>query len=313
MRRTTGQWAAVGWQHLYLETPEDWSIGSVNGDAVTGYLRLDDVEMPRVEVRWEQAKGDEPVDRVVDRYLDTLVKKTRRNAPPVKVRRNLSLLKGEQNHEERTAEGFHWKTEGEDAIQAYGLLWRCQVCSRIVFIQVLARVGESILPIASQVLNSLQDHPIGDTAVWAAYGMRVEVPESYVLKEQKFMTGQIVLGFSGNDEELEIKRMSLADMQLQDETFEEWFLKGEGDVEQQDALPDDVFRHPGIVATGTTVDPETVKKRLSWLPWRRPRIRQFDRCGWHCPDGNKLYTLRRLAGTANREQLLQIARTLVCH
>lgn len=307
-------WTPVGWQHLYLETPENWSVGAVSGDMTTGYLRLDDAEMPRVEIRWEKSKGNEPVGKVVDRYLDTLVKKTKGKTPPVRVRRDLSLLKREEQQEDRTFEGFHWKTEGDDPVQAYGILWRCQVCARTVFIQVLARVGETILPTASRVLNSLSDHPGGDRALWAVYGMRFETPAQYRLKEHQFLTGRLRLRFSAEGDEVEVERRSLAEMQLEGRTFEEWYRDtGDGEVEKEEILAEDTFPHPGLMTSGLVADPASVNKRLAWLPWRHPRIRRYDRCGWHCPDGNKLYTLRRLAGTEDREQLLQIVRTLVCH
>jgi hypothetical protein len=304
----------VGWQHICLEAPENWSIGAVTGDASAGYLRLDDAEMPRAELRWEQAKGQEPIDKVVERYLRALSRKSRHKAAPVKVRRHLDLIKDEPLLAVRSVEGFHWQTEGSDPVQAYGALWRCGVCNRIVFVQVMGQAAESVFPTATRILATLRDHPEGDTAVWALYGMRFEVPASYVLKDHRLLTGRIVLRFSGDGEEVELERLSLAEMQLAGRSFEAWFRQtADGEVDRQEPLPEEGFRHPGVMASGMAVDPATVHKRLAWLPWRRPRKRRFDRCGWHCAEGNRLYTLRRLADAHNPEVLLRIARSMGCH
>ncbi len=314
MNRSGGRWTAVGWQHIFLEVPEEWSVGAVNGDHTTGYLRIDDSEMPRVEVRWEPTKGNESVDKVVERFLDTLVKKSRRKSPPVKIRRNLSLLKDEKQLEDRSVESFHWKTEGEDAVQAYGLLWRCEVCGRTVFVQVLGRLGETVQPVASKILSTLSDHAPGDQAVWAVYGMRFELPTGNRLKGHTFLTGRLTMRFTGDDDEIEVDRYSLAKTQLDGEPFEAWFDgNDEGDAEETEALTSDSFRHEGRLVAGSIVDPATANQRMAWLPWRRPKRIKYDRCGWHCPDGNKLYLVRRIGAEADRERLLTVARTLTCH
>lgn len=315
MARISPRWSALGWHGLYLQIPDGWNIGTVSGDADTGYLRLDDLEMPRVEVRWEPAKGKEPIGQTVDRYLASLTKQSRRKSAPVKVRRDLSLLKAVDEGSERAVECFHWRSEGQDALQAYGLLHRCLTCSRVVFVQVLAHAGESILPIASQVLNSLRDHPVGDTAIWAMYGLSVQIPATYTLKEYRFLTGRVWLRFAGDGAEVEVERLSLADMLLRARSFDEWFQETSGgETLQQTALPSEGFRHPGLIASGTMVNPTAPRGRLRWLPrYRRARSRAFDRCAWHCPASNKLYMIRRLGDAADSEQVLQIARSVECH
>lgn len=315
MKKSASRWTAVGWQQMYLDTPEEWSIGAVSGNASAGYLRLDDAEMPRVELRWEPAKREEPVDKVVERYLTKLTEKSRKKkTAPVKVRRNLNLIKDEELLRVRKIEGFHWEMEGDDPVQAYGALWRCETCSRIVFAQIMGRDHESIFATSTRVLNSLRDHAEGDTAIWALYGLRFEMPASCTLKDYQLLTGRIALRFAADAGEIEVERLSLAEIHLKGRSFESWFEQTcEGDISEREPLPDEGFRHPGVWASGLAVDPATVHKRLGWLPWRRPRKRRFDRCGWHCPPGNKLISLRRLGEPHRPEALMDIARTLICH
>ncbi|MBM3262887.1 MAG: hypothetical protein FJY97_05600 [candidate division Zixibacteria bacterium] len=315
MKSSSSRWTPTGWHRLYLETPEDWSIGAISGDATTGYLRLDDAVMPRVEVRWEPVKGQEPLDRIVARYLEKLTEKNRKKkTPPLKVRRGLNLIKDEAVLQTRAIEGFHWETESEDAVQAYGALWRCSVCNRIVFAQVLGLDRESIFSTATRVLNTLRDHPEGDTVVWALYGMKFETPATWSLKEHRLLTGRILLRFTGPDGEIEVERLSLAEMQLNGRPFETWFEQTcDGDIDRRDSLSEAEFSHPGLWYFGTAIDPATVHKRLGWLPGRRPKKHGFERYGWHCAPGNKLFSLRRPGERPTPEALLNVARTLTCH
>lgn len=314
MNRGASKWAVTGWQHMSFERPDDWSIGAVSGDFTTGYLRLDDTEMPRFELRWERTRGRESPDQVVARYLKNLTGKGGKKAPPVKIRRDLALIKDESVLADRTVEGFHWRTEGPEPMQAYGCLWMCETCGRTVFAQVLGRGGESMMTRASRLLSTLDDHARGDTATWAVYGLRIELPSDCVLKHHSFMTGRIELTFQRGGARLELLRMSLAEMHLEGRTFPVWFQDtygGEIDLWIDDAGP--TGGHPSIGGTGQGVDPDTVHARMAWLPWRRPRKKPLSCRGWHCIDGNRIYVLRHLDESHRPDFLDEIAGTVVCH
>ena len=314
MNRGASKWAVTGWHHLSFERPEDWSIGAVTGDFSTGYLRLDDTEMPRFELRWERTRGRESADQVVARYLKNLAGKGGKKAPPVKVRRNLSLIKDETVLADRTVEGFHWRTEGGDPLQAYGCLWMCEVCGRTVFAQVLGRGGESMMTLASRVLNTLDDHARGDTATWAVYGLRAELPADCKLVEHSFLTGRIELTFRLGGARLELVRMSLAEMHLENRTFPEWFEDTYGnEIDQWTEVDGPAGGDPLIRGTGEGVDPETVHTRMAWLPWRRPRKKPLSCCAWHCIDGNRIFVLRHLDETHRPDFLEGIAGTVIRH
>ena len=314
MNRVASKWAVTGWHHLSFERPEDWSIGAVTGDYSSGYLRLDDTEMPRFELRWERTRGREPVDQVVARYLKNITGKGGKKGPPVKVRRDLGLIKAESALADRTVEGFHWRTEGPDPLQAYGCLWMCETCGRTVFAQVLGRGGESMMTRASRLLNTLDDHARGDNATWAVYGLRIELPSDYALVQHSFLTGRIELTFQLGSARLELVRMSLAEMHLENRTFPDWFQDTYGN--EIDNWTDGIgsyLGHPSIRGTGEGVDPETVHTRMTWLPWRRPRKKPLSCCSWHCIDGNRIFVLRHLDEKLRPDYLDGIAGTVICH
>jgi hypothetical protein len=315
MKDTTKRWTTVGWHNIFLEAPEDWAIGALSGDVSTGYLRLDDAEMPRVEIRWESSKSSEPIDRVVERYLHTLTKKRDKKAPPIKVRRNVDLVREEKQQESRVFEGFHWSVESADPIQAYGMLWRCGVCSRTVFIQILGRESASLLRTALRIIQTLEDHPENDRSVWSLYGMRFDVPASYTLTEHQLMTGRLMLRFRRDKEEMLLERLSLADMHLENRSFEKWLEQTtEGDVADRGVITEEESGHHAVFwVSGEAVDPATVHKYLRWLPWRRPCRRPFRRLGWHCPETNRLFTLSCFAPVSVSRSGRDVLESMVCH
>ncbi len=314
MNRVASKWAVTGWHHLSFERPEDWSIGAVTGDHSSGYLRLDDTEMPRFELRWERTRGREPVDQVVSRYLKNITGKAGKKGPPVKVRRDLGLIKAESALADRTVEGFHWRTEGPDPLQAYGCLWMCETCGRTVFAQVLGRGGESMMTRASRLLNTLDDHARGDNATWAVYGLHIELPSDYALVQHSFLTGRIELTFQLGSARLELVRMSLAEMHLENRTFPDWFQATYGnEIDHWTDGAGSYHGHPSIRGTGEGVDPETVHTRMTWLPWRRSRKKPLSCCSWHCIDGNKIFVLRHLDEKLRPDYLDGIAGTVICH
>ena len=66
MSPTVG-WTVFGWQGITARLPEDWHLAALGGDRKAGYLRLDDSERPRLEIKWSDASVD--IDKALDKYL----------------------------------------------------------------------------------------------------------------------------------------------------------------------------------------------------------------------------------------------------
>jgi len=83
----------VAWQGISVEVPEDWTLGAIGAGERSGYLRLDDRDMPRLEVKWEHApRGSDP-ELVVRRFLNML-KRGRKGQRAEEVRRFGEWLEG---------------------------------------------------------------------------------------------------------------------------------------------------------------------------------------------------------------------------
>ena len=64
-----------------LKSPTTWELSGLSGDQKTGYLRLDDGEMPRLELKWAPTRKKKPdLHATLDEYFK-LIRKTIKEVP----------------------------------------------------------------------------------------------------------------------------------------------------------------------------------------------------------------------------------------
>ena len=69
-------WTTFGWAGITLSIPDSWEIAGISGDQKAGYLRLDDENMPRLELKWSESKRKKnDLHAVLDEYFK-LVRKS---------------------------------------------------------------------------------------------------------------------------------------------------------------------------------------------------------------------------------------------
>ena len=81
-------WIPFRWHGVGLEIPTEWNPGKLVGDRKSGNVRLDDQLMPRVELEWKEARGDDRVGLIVDRYVEGLAKGAQKNNQKLQVDRS---------------------------------------------------------------------------------------------------------------------------------------------------------------------------------------------------------------------------------
>ena len=87
-------WKKLGWQGLELEVPEPWDLSAHSGSYRKGYLRLDDGERIRLEVRWEHQRRRVDIGDVVARSLKTAAKEISRKGIEFRSKRHLKTPGG---------------------------------------------------------------------------------------------------------------------------------------------------------------------------------------------------------------------------
>lgn len=183
------EWTVFGWAGIELEIPTTWELSGLSGDQKTGYLRLDDAEMPRLELKWAHTRRKKPdLHTTLDEYFK-LIRKTYKKGTELSFRRNVNLIKEDEFFKGRTVLGFSWKGN----IRANGLIFHTG--KRITIVQVMGRLKENWRPTVLRVFESIADHGDAPLTLWSAYGLKLGVPKEYKLERQKLLSGYLLFAF----------------------------------------------------------------------------------------------------------------------
>ena len=187
-------WTVFGWAGIQLEIPTTWELSGLSGDQKTGYLRLDDADMPRLELKWAHSRRKKPdLHATLDEYFK-LIRKTYKKGGELSFRRNVDFIKDPEFSEGRTVLGFSWK----GSIRANGLIFHSG--KRIIIVQVMGRLKENWRPTVLRIFQSIVDHGDAPQTLWSAYGLKLGVPKEYKLERQKLLSGYLLFAFVAKKE-----------------------------------------------------------------------------------------------------------------
>jgi len=298
--------AAVAWAGITVRVPHDWSPTVVSGDGTRGHLKVMSPDTRSLEVRWERPSRPVSPAAALQRYFTRLRKDvgdklTIRERP----KRLDALRPGGQE-----AIPYAWEAE----CRAVGCIWRCAECGRLVLAELTAERGAD-LSAAVDIIRGIRDHSEGGWTAWALYGLTIAVPERYRMERHTLLTGHQRFELRDRGTVLTADRWALAELALRDTTLREWFERRERAELSRFAYEVDeaeVRGHQALRFTG--------RVRIAHLPARAARgaaalalpALAFDARVWHCPESNRIYSLRgELPG---RDGLLeQVAACIECH
>lgn len=306
------EWAEFGWHGIRLTVPADWNPGKIEGDEKSGSVRLDDSEIVRLEIEWKDARGDDRVGMIVDRYVEGLAKDAQKQKRTLQVERGADCP-GLDLSDVDAGEFFIWHS----GFRVHTLACYSPVSDRFIFIRVMARPDESLKQPLPQLLNSLQDTARDAPKRWGLYDLVFTPPAGYGLEEYDLKSGHLRFRFQQGASIFQIDRLSLAEMLLRDRTLSEWytdFFRKDLRHTALDTQEAQVMGHnQGIQIYG--------KPRSRWrallqpLPFwsARPRLYLEGRA-WACPESNKIYVVQSY--WKRRDQAPDIeacTRRVICH
>jgi hypothetical protein len=305
------KWTVVAWQGLTIGVPQDWNIGAIGGEGDEGYLRIDSTVMPRVEIKWAKPQGSVDIKRIVDKYLTEVSRSRKRNAPEVTVERNIKLLsKGKRK--KSSLECFSWHGD----IEGYGAAWYCKDCGRTIIAQVMGTQDEDTKALAERILMGVEDHPEGESARWATYGLDFAIPKDFKLEGQKLMSGLVELWFKRDTETIRVSRWGMAGVALRGTNLGDWTIKQHWKrlkVQKPAHEKTEHAGHEALKITGGTLSPvQTVQRFVQHCRGKlyADRLRGLV---WHCPDDNKIYIIETFVDLAHEELYAEIADSITCH
>ena len=184
-----------GWRRFRLQVPESWEPGSLQGDDLQGYARLDDPLMQRLELKWDRAYRDGACDEALDLYVKRLEKSAKQKGGKGLKREPKELNLVSSWPEGMTGRTLRWSAE-VDCVAAFVA---CGTCNRLTAIQVLFPAGGLEMGVARQAVSSFRDHAgePDEPALWSLYRLRLQVPGRWRLKHHRFGPGYAEMRFAG--------------------------------------------------------------------------------------------------------------------
>jgi len=302
----------IGWDGITVWVPDDWSLALISADEKEGYLRADDRDMPRLEIKWVASPGFVDLDRTVDNYLRTVKKRAKADDQQFSVKRDVRVVSKRQMQKDSLAT-FAWRA-GQ---QAYGVAWLCKQCERTIVAQVLGRPDDDKLrDTAQRVISSIGDHPTDGWVTWAAYGFVCQIPEDFALAKRQMYPGLIKFSFTRDTETIEVGRWGMAETLLDDQTLDDWLQSELGkELRQHSPRSEEThFRgHQAVAFSSTKMPPLSGAKRFVRHILGQPAPDKLLGYAWHCEATNKIFVLYGLFDIQNYELAEQIRDRIECH
>ena len=303
----------IGWAGITVRVPQDWALASISVDEKQGYLRIDDRDMPRLEIKWTATPGFVDLEKTVNKYLQTVKKSHKADDDQFSVDRDVRVVSKRQMQKDSLTT-FAWHAQQQ---QAYGAVWVCKQCEQTVIAQVLGRPKEEdLLHTARRVISSITDHPTDGWTTWAAYGFVCQIPEDFTLTGQQLYSALLKFSFTRDLETIEVGRWGMAGTLLRDKTLDQWLQQELGkELRRYKPISDETrFRgHEAVAFTGTRMPPLQGLKRFALHLIGRQAPRRLLGHAWHCEATNKIFVVHGLFDAANYELANQLRDRIECH
>lgn len=308
------QWRRVGWQQMEMIVPADWYLSKIGAERSAGDLWLADAEMPRLQLKWLDAKNQKSVDpeATLDRYLKELERQAKKRKQPFELERDVKIL-SRAGRDISSYEGFRWTAE----IQSYGAIWYSRGAERVTLVQVNAPLDEpEFKATARRILNNITDITDAEEDLWTAFDLVCRIPREWQLLSQVMETGHTELKFGRQKDTLTIARYGLAAIALQragdlgdwahSTRYKEWITY------QLDRDESDWQGHPAVTFRGRK---RNVMERLREKTYnfvRQPYPIHLAARTWHCEEANCLFIVEHLRNVTSEDQLDAICETIPC-
>jgi hypothetical protein len=304
-------WVRFSWHGIGLDVPSEWNPGKISGDHKSGNVRLDDPTTVRLEVEWKEARGDDGVGLVVDRYIEGLAKEAQKGKSSLNVSRQTDCPWLDLP-EMTSPQYFTWETDYNiHTVAAYSPL-----SDRLLFVRIMLQTHEDPDNLLSRILNSLTDTPPDQPQVWSLYDLTCTSPAGYTLETYELKSGHIRLRFIQGTTSVQVDRLSLAQMLLKNRTLTAWyedFFRKDLRHTVTQTSDVEVGEHPGIAVIGKPKS--RWRGLLSPLPfWGvRPRLNLDGRI-WPCMESNKIYCVQiHCRKTGENPDISECCKGVICH
>jgi len=201
-----------GWRGISLKLPQNWELGAIEDSEEKGSFKFNDFKITRVELEWRKIRQVFSLEKIVNRYIETLQRKARRAGLKLEIKRNLKIAP----FKETVGEFFYWKAD----YQSYNLIAYCVRSSRLIFVRILAPLEEDVEEKINKIYRTLRTYSSGEN-LWSVYDLQAKIPADFSLLDYSFKAGNVELSFKRKKDSLNIKCISLANVLLKNKNLKE--------------------------------------------------------------------------------------------
>ena len=281
------RWQEIAWQGIEFEVPLDWNPSVIDGDERRGYLKIDDLEKTRIEVRWQYARSMPSIEMIVRRLVQRSKGRIKKEFPLSKMNWPLKL-----------GQYLQWDNE----VSIHCIIAYSEATHRVLMVQVIFDKGRSSPQISEHIFSSFIDSAKSFRWKWSIYGLKTELPSDFRLKDFSLKAGHIRLDFRKTALMLIVERRSFADIILKKDTLTDWvgktYYPKAGGLKRSKAR---IFSHQAVRI-------KTLLPRVLWL-----RHQVTSTLTWRCPLNNKIVSLQYKGSRKDEDILEKTARRTPCH
>ena len=289
-----------------MEVPLDWELGAFDGDNISGYLRLDTLINPRLEIRWKRCGKGSRIEQAAQSYLTSL---TRTNKNHQRYRKpkpwNPNVAWPDNLH----VRCYRWTGQSECA----AAIIHCPTCRRISVVQISFPPDKFNSALSKRVLESLHEHNPDDVAYWDFYLLHLRTPSSWKLLAHKFSPGYAELNFVGPDKlQADFRRWGPASILLEDKDLQQWARENWPTKIKADSI-ETLNRH-GELSQVARRNASGILAPLRRALGQGPGIRKalyWHSTSWHCPASERLWIVDIFARSG--PQAAQKNWQVLCH
>lgn len=328
----------LGWQGVAITIPENWNLAAFAGDSHKGNFRVADDEALRMEVVWETPRSTPDVERSIEMLLNKVEKSSKKKKSDFSKVDNAKLIpRSRKEHADKLQLiNFGWKGDiSDDLAFGWGAAWYCEISNRVIVVSLPGRGidnPEKNRRVAAEVLGTIRSHGVGGWQLWSVYGLQLEVPEEFPLSNAKLQTGRLEFDWERVEksdvsiyfsprkwgkrpELLGLRRLSAANVVLDDETLEEWATREVPKLYKKFRISrpeEENFRGSNGVRFKVAVKDYRKHFRDIALDFiLRRKTPPPELMVWHDKSVNKIFTLLTDLSTVNRDVRADLLDSLV--
>lgn len=277
------------WRGINLEIPDKWELLSVAGNDNKGYVSLGGLSNISLEIKWTHYRFKVIIDKVLNKFLKSIEKKASQKQSIFSSLKNINLIN------KKDVLSYQW-TAG--SITAYGVMWHCNTCKRVVLAQTLNENNNK----AKEILSTLKCH---DDTLWSVYNLYFIMPEGWNLESYIFKSGFIQFVFMQGNKKITIERWGLGKNLIGSKTLKEWFM---GTYKEK--LKKSIYNEEKVLLKnheGLRV--KIFPKRIFKLFALKDETIMYD--VWFCKNSNRIFLVKE--SSCNLNEIQKITGVIKCH